>query len=459
MAPGVIFLKHIPHGFYEPQMKAYFKQFGQVKKLRLSRSRKTGESRGFAYIQFADEAVAKIAAESMNNYLMFDKLLKCEFIAPESVDPAWFKGWGQEFTLSKKLERLRQNWNAASCSDKRTRKFLGLQSKKLDTLKKMLVKLGVKLEIEVPPFQPSVKFTADEIKLIEESAPDKKPSNQQKDGKGSQKDGKGSQKDGKGSQKDGKASEKDGKASEKKKKRKNKRRQNDSSQSTPEVASPKLELNKGLDTNAVSENRKRKSSHEPETTVGSVVNGGEKRAKKGELNVGGLKKEGEMESGLFKKKKKGGEKGKKEGSSAKQSVGETVAQNDILKRKMRNAEEKVKEHGKVKKNKVSKKEKLLQTGGVSMFTPDKSSVDFSEHQKKVRFSGEKVVNMYRSTEPLSPKKHKMSNGSPQLGGNTGSKMAAGGKSTQLLFKMDSSDDEVDFKTPPGRIKVKSAKLK
>jgi len=38
--PGVIFLSHIPHGFYEKQMKEYFTQFGDVTRLRLSRNKK-----------------------------------------------------------------------------------------------------------------------------------------------------------------------------------------------------------------------------------------------------------------------------------------------------------------------------------------------------------------------------------------------------------------------------------
>lgn len=37
---GVIYLGHIPHGFFEDQMKDYFSQFGRVTKVRLARSSK-----------------------------------------------------------------------------------------------------------------------------------------------------------------------------------------------------------------------------------------------------------------------------------------------------------------------------------------------------------------------------------------------------------------------------------
>lgn len=75
-----IYLGSIPHGFYEEQMKSYFSQFGKVVSVNLARSSKTGRSKGFAFVQFRNEDVAKIAAETMNNYLMYNKVLKCKFI-------------------------------------------------------------------------------------------------------------------------------------------------------------------------------------------------------------------------------------------------------------------------------------------------------------------------------------------------------------------------------------------
>jgi nucleolar protein 15 len=55
-------------------------QFGSITNLRLGRSKKTGASRGFAFIEFRYADVAKIVAETMNNYLMFEKLLKCKLV-------------------------------------------------------------------------------------------------------------------------------------------------------------------------------------------------------------------------------------------------------------------------------------------------------------------------------------------------------------------------------------------
>ena len=43
-------------------------------------------------MEFKYEEVAKIAAEAMHNYLMFDKLVKCELVPQDRRSPAVFKG-------------------------------------------------------------------------------------------------------------------------------------------------------------------------------------------------------------------------------------------------------------------------------------------------------------------------------------------------------------------------------
>lgn len=50
---NVVYLGRIPHGFYEDQLRGYFSQFGELRRLRLSRSKKTARSRGYAFLEFA----------------------------------------------------------------------------------------------------------------------------------------------------------------------------------------------------------------------------------------------------------------------------------------------------------------------------------------------------------------------------------------------------------------------
>ncbi|XP_075938030.1 MKI67 FHA domain-interacting nucleolar phosphoprotein [Anarhichas minor] len=95
--PGVVYVGHLPHGLFEPQLKSYFEQFGKVLRLRLSRSKKTGGSKGYAFIEFDCDEVAKIVAETMNNYLMGERLIKCHLVAPEKVHEKLFVGSQREF--------------------------------------------------------------------------------------------------------------------------------------------------------------------------------------------------------------------------------------------------------------------------------------------------------------------------------------------------------------------------
>merc|ERR1711936_1153011 len=88
---GVIYISHIPHGIYEKQMREFFGQFGTVTNLRLGRSKKTGRSCGYAFVQFKYREVAQVVSETMNNYLMFDKILKCSLVPKERMSPAIFK--------------------------------------------------------------------------------------------------------------------------------------------------------------------------------------------------------------------------------------------------------------------------------------------------------------------------------------------------------------------------------
>ena len=42
-------------------------------------SLQTGNSKGYGFVEFESEDVAKIAAETMNNYLFGERLLKCKY--------------------------------------------------------------------------------------------------------------------------------------------------------------------------------------------------------------------------------------------------------------------------------------------------------------------------------------------------------------------------------------------
>jgi len=95
--PGVVYIGRLPHGFYEHEMKAYFSQFGTILRLRLSRNKKTGASKHFAFIEFESATVAEIVAKTMDNYLMFNHILKVKQVPTAQVHADLFKGANKRF--------------------------------------------------------------------------------------------------------------------------------------------------------------------------------------------------------------------------------------------------------------------------------------------------------------------------------------------------------------------------
>ena len=90
-ARGVVFIQHLPHGFFEEQLNKYFSQFGNVTRVRLARSTRSGNSKGYAFVEFEYPEVAQVAAETMDNYLMFNKIVKAAYIPPEKQQFNYFR--------------------------------------------------------------------------------------------------------------------------------------------------------------------------------------------------------------------------------------------------------------------------------------------------------------------------------------------------------------------------------
>mmetsp|Transcript_18440 Transcript_18440/g.54725 ORF Transcript_18440/g.54725 Transcript_18440/m.54725 type:complete len:245 (+) Transcript_18440:2-736(+) len=129
----VLYLGHIPHGFYEEQMRGFFSQFGDVTRLRLARNKKTGASKHYAFVEFAHAEVASIVAQAMNGYLMFTKILVCQVVPDEQLHPNMFKGSGKPFTPVNRLKRERVAHNKKRTADEATaleKKLLAGERKK-----------------------------------------------------------------------------------------------------------------------------------------------------------------------------------------------------------------------------------------------------------------------------------------------------------------------------------------
>eukprot|EP00871_Galdieria_phlegrea_P000317 jgi/Galph1/1286/GphlegSOOS_G6006.1 len=88
---NVVYIGHLPHGFYEKELKGFFSQFGTVRRVRVARSTKTFRSKGYAFVEFKSDEVARIAAQAMDGYFMFKKVLVCKVLSPERVHEKLFR--------------------------------------------------------------------------------------------------------------------------------------------------------------------------------------------------------------------------------------------------------------------------------------------------------------------------------------------------------------------------------
>lgn len=178
---GVLYLGHIPLGFAEPQMRKYFNQFGTVLRLRLSRSKKSTESKGYAFIEFEEEAVAKIVAETMNGYMLFDKKLVCHLMDKDKIHPNLFKGWNRPMINFSNRRRIQQrsNYNDRPTVEvegeriaRTTRQQVRRRDKSHEKLKELLQSLEVDYDLSEFPAPALAKISP---KIKETTSPKIKP--------------------------------------------------------------------------------------------------------------------------------------------------------------------------------------------------------------------------------------------------------------------------------------------
>jgi nucleolar protein 15 len=96
---GVLYLGHLPWGFYEEEQFQYFSQYGKVTRLRLTRSRRTGGYKGYGWIEFLDARVAKEVAAEHDGMLLRKKFLVCKVVPPAEVHPETFRNCDRKFRV------------------------------------------------------------------------------------------------------------------------------------------------------------------------------------------------------------------------------------------------------------------------------------------------------------------------------------------------------------------------
>ena len=149
--PGIIYLGRVPHGFYEHEMRSYFSQFGTVTRLRLSRNKKTGHSKHYAFIEFSDDEVAQIVADTMNNYLLFGHILKCKVVPRGNIEyvEQLFKGANKRYK-ARPTAKIAKALMEKKKPEEAWAKKIDAENQKRKLINSRLRAKGIEYEFEAP---------------------------------------------------------------------------------------------------------------------------------------------------------------------------------------------------------------------------------------------------------------------------------------------------------------------
>merc|ERR1711976_572983 len=151
--PGVLHIKQLPRVLDEQDLKEYFSQFGRVEKVKLARSSRTANSKGYAFILFKDGKVAEVAGKSMDKYLLFNCLLQCkvilneEYVKFDEVFKVCYKG--RDDAVKKIMElnkkRLSESGGKVKNNARNEHRATKNLAKKEEALKQKLAEVGIEL--------------------------------------------------------------------------------------------------------------------------------------------------------------------------------------------------------------------------------------------------------------------------------------------------------------------------
>ena len=89
---SVIYLGHLPSGFEEEELGGFLSQFGDVVGIHVSRSKRTGNPKGYAFVKFRDNETAGIVSESMSGYFLMERRLVSHVVDEKDVRNDMFSG-------------------------------------------------------------------------------------------------------------------------------------------------------------------------------------------------------------------------------------------------------------------------------------------------------------------------------------------------------------------------------
>ncbi len=143
---GIVYVGHIPHGFYEHEMRGFMSQFGKILRIRMSRNKHTGKSKHYAFVEFDDKKVAAEVAETMDKYLLSDNLLSVKLMDDSRLHKHMWKGADKVFTTMPEETRVEKINERVASKDAATKSKGRL--KRLDAKHAKLKELGVDYDWE-----------------------------------------------------------------------------------------------------------------------------------------------------------------------------------------------------------------------------------------------------------------------------------------------------------------------
>ncbi|RZC94185.1 hypothetical protein C5167_021428 [Papaver somniferum] len=162
---AVLYIGRIPHGFYEKEMEEFFKQFGSIKRLRIARNKKTGKSKHFGFIEFESPEVAKIVADCMHNYLLFEHLLQVHIIPTEKVHPKLWYGVTHRYKPLNWTQIERNHHNKERTLEEHRKLVEGIM--KRDKKRRLKIE-AAGIDYECPEIVGSVQAVPKKIKFTED---------------------------------------------------------------------------------------------------------------------------------------------------------------------------------------------------------------------------------------------------------------------------------------------------
>jgi nucleolar protein 15 len=118
-----------------------------VKRLRLSRNKKTGKSKHFAFLEFEHAEVAAIVAQTHNNMLMCDRAIKCAVVPKSQHHEKMWRGADEKFVPHNFKFAAKEAANGKRTAAQEAARIKNLVKKEKGKRKK-LESLGIELDFK-----------------------------------------------------------------------------------------------------------------------------------------------------------------------------------------------------------------------------------------------------------------------------------------------------------------------